>query len=82
LSEVEEAAQVIRSASESPDTNVLFGVVVGDEPSDEVRITVLATGFDRSRRSSRIADAVQQNIPPVGPAPDADLEVPTFLRNR
>jgi len=82
LSEVEEAAQVIRSASESPDTNVLFGVVVGDEPSDEVRITVLATGFDRSRRSSRMAETAQQNIPPVGPVPDADLEVPTFLRNR
>jgi cell division protein FtsZ len=82
LSEVEDAAQVIRSASDSPDTNVLFGVVVGEEPMDEIRITVLATGFDRSRRASRAAEAVQQNIPPVGPAPDADLEVPTFLRNR
>ena len=82
LSEVEDAAQVIRSASDSPDTNVLFGVVVGEEPMDEIRITVLATGFDRSRRASRAAEAVQQNIPPVGPVPDADLEVPTFLRNR
>ena len=82
LSEVEEAAQVIRSASDSPDTNVLFGVVVGDEPQDEVRITVLATGFDRARLSSRPAEAAQATMPPPAPAPDADLEVPTFLRNR
>ncbi len=82
LSEVEEAAQVIRSASESPDTNVLFGVVVGEEPEDEIRITVLATGFDRSRRASRPAEHAQANLPAVAPVPDADLEVPTFLRNR
>jgi len=82
LSEVEEAAQVIRSASDSPDTNVLFGVVVEDEPRDEIRITVLATGFDRTRRANRVSEATQQNMPPVAPVLDADLEVPTFLRNR
>jgi cell division protein FtsZ len=82
LSEVEEAAQVIRSASESPDTNVLFGVVVSEEPQEEVRITVLATGFDRGRRASRAVEAAQANLPPVTPIPDTDLEVPTFLRNR
>jgi cell division protein FtsZ len=82
LSEVEEAAQVIRSASDSPDTNVLFGVVVEDEPRDEIRITVLATGFDRTRRGNRVSEATQQNMPPVAPVLDADLEVPTFLRNR
>ena len=79
LSEVEEAAQVIRAASDSPETNVLFGVVVGDEPQEEVRITVLATGFDRRGRPTRSAET---SIPTVEPVPDTDLEVPTFLRNR
>ena len=81
LSEVEEAAQVIRAASDSPDTNVLFGVVLGDDPSDEVRITVLATGFDRGRRPARSAEA-EVKLPATEPAPDVDLEVPTFLRNQ
>ncbi len=81
LAEVEEAAKVIAAASESPDTNVLFGVVLGDEPQEEVRITVLATGFQQSRRSSRIVEK-DVGIPAVEPVPDADLEVPTFLRNR
>jgi cell division protein FtsZ len=82
LSEVEEAAQVIRAASDSPDTNVLFGVVIGEEPKEDVRITVLATGFDRGRRPGRPADRGEKSLPAVEPAPDADLEVPTFLRNR
>ena len=81
LSEVEEAAQVIRAASDSPDTNVLFGVVLGDEPDDEVRITVLATGFDRGRRTTRSGEA-EVKLPATEPAPDVDLEVPTFLRNQ
>ncbi len=81
LSEVEEAAQAIRAASDSPDTNVLFGVVMSDEPQEEVRITVLATGFDRIRRSPR-AESAETRIPSVEPMPDADLEVPTFLRGR
>jgi len=80
LSEVEEAAQVIRAASDSPDTNVLFGVVLSDEPQEEVRITVLATGFDRGRRGAD--EGAQARIPTVEPVPEADLEVPTFLRNR
>jgi len=79
LAEVEEAAQVIRAASDSPDTNVLFGVVVEEEPQEEVKITVLATGFDlaRSARQHR-----ENAIPAAEPVPEADLEVPTFLRNR
>ncbi len=79
LSEVEEAAQVIRAASDSPDTNVLFGVVIGDEPAEEVRITVLATGFGRRQARPRETDA---GIPAVEPMPETDLEVPTFIRNR
>jgi cell division protein FtsZ len=79
LAEVEEAAQVIRAASDSPDTNVLFGVVVQEDPQEEVKITVLATGFDlaRSTRQPR-----ENAIPAAEPVPEGDLEVPTFLRNR
>jgi cell division protein FtsZ len=81
LSEVEEAAQVIRAASDSPDTNVLFGVVIGEDPQEEVKITVLATGFERGSRGASFAEA-QASVPAAEPVPEADLEVPTFLRNR
>ncbi len=65
-----------------PDTNVLFGVSVGDEPMEEVRITVLATGFERQRRAARTPEAAEAALPSVTAPTDADLEVPTFLRGR
>jgi len=81
LAEVEEAAKIIAAASDSPDTNVLFGVVLSEEPKEEVRVTVLATGFEHGRRSSQASERAAA-IPAVEPVPEADLEVPTFLRNR
>lgn len=50
--EVDEAAKII-SQSADPDANIIFGAVIKPELSDQVRITVIATGFDETR--SRIA---------------------------
>ncbi|MEK7526519.1 MAG: cell division protein FtsZ, partial [Patescibacteria group bacterium] len=50
--EVDEAARIIQGAAE-PDANVIFGSVIKSEFSDQIRITVIATGFDET--SSRIA---------------------------
>jgi cell division protein FtsZ len=46
LFEVNEAAGVITKAAH-PDANVIFGAVVDDTLGDEVRVTVIAAGFDR-----------------------------------
>lgn len=50
--EVDEAARIISSAAD-PDANIIFGSVVKEDLSDQVRITVVATGFDEAR--ARIA---------------------------
>jgi len=50
--EVDEAARII-SAAADPDANVIFGAVIKEDLTDQVRITVIATGFDETR--SRIA---------------------------
>ncbi len=50
--EVDEAARIISQAAD-PDANIIFGAVVKDDLSDQVRITVIATGFDETR--SRLA---------------------------
>jgi len=61
--EVDEAARIISSAAD-PDANIIFGAVVKDDLADQVRITVIATGFDETR--SRIAQMSQvQAKPPV-----------------
>src|SRR5213596_3146932 len=45
LFEVNEAAEIIQSAAAS-DSNIIFGAVIDDVLDDEVRVTVIATGFD------------------------------------
>jgi cell division protein FtsZ len=46
LFEVHEAADIISKAAH-PDANIIFGAVVDDQLGDEVRVTVVASGFDR-----------------------------------
>lgn len=46
LFEVNEAADQVKQAAD-PDANIIFGAVINEELGDEVRITVIATGFDR-----------------------------------
>src|SRR5438067_1976505 len=46
LFEVNEAAEIISQAAH-PDANIIFGAVIDDALGDEVRITVIAAGFDR-----------------------------------
>src|SRR4029077_10059471 len=46
LFEVNEAAEVIHGVAH-PDANIIFGAVIDDEMGDEVRVTVIAAGFER-----------------------------------
>jgi cell division protein FtsZ len=60
--EVDEAARIISSAAD-PDANVIFGAVIKSDLTDQVRITVIATGFDETR--SRIAQMRQAPTKPI-----------------
>ncbi len=48
LFEVNEAAEIVQSAADA-NANIIFGAVIDDSMSDEVRVTVIATGFDHGR---------------------------------
>ena len=50
LFEAEQAAEVVRSASNT-DINTIFGSVINENLSDEVIVTVIATGFDKKSSS-------------------------------
>jgi cell division protein FtsZ len=77
LFEINEAAQLVAQAAH-PDANIIFGAVIDDALGDEVRVTVIAAGFDGgapTRRttttSRRSADAYVPAEPPAaapGPA--------------
>ena len=59
--EVDEAARIISNSADA-DANIIFGAVIRDDLSDQVRITVVATGFDETR--ARIAQLTQQKQEP------------------
>jgi len=81
LNEVDEAANIIATAAGVDDANVIFGIVFDDKMEDRVRITVVATGFttDPLQDATRLLQAPEV---PAMPAPESDLEIPTFLRRR
>jgi cell division protein FtsZ len=52
LFEVNEAAEVIREAADA-EANIIFGTVIDDRMRDEVKVTVIATGFDGTRKAKQ-----------------------------
>lgn len=71
--EINDAAQLVKEAAH-PEANIIFGTVIDDTLGDEVRVTVIAAGFDGGEPSLRI-DAVGAQRPvaaPVVPVIPAD----------
>ncbi|MEK7592709.1 MAG: cell division protein FtsZ, partial [Patescibacteria group bacterium] len=52
MSEVDEAAKMIASAVD-PDANIIFGASIDETLVDQIRITVIATGFDEAKKRLR-----------------------------
>ena len=52
MSEVSEAAQIISQAAD-PDANIIFGATIKEDQLDQIKISVIATGFDETRRKLR-----------------------------
>jgi cell division protein FtsZ len=87
LFEVNEAAEVVTSAADQ-NANVIFGAVIDDAQGEEVRVTVIATGFGaRGRRRRRREDVLEAPIPSTATStesfdmPREVLDVPSFLRD-
>ena len=59
LFEVNEAAEIIHSASDA-NSNIIFGAVIDEAMGDDIRVTVIATGFDRRRMGGAGAAGAQQ----------------------
>ncbi|MBC7341311.1 MAG: cell division protein FtsZ [Clostridia bacterium] len=76
LFEVNEAAEIIASAADR-DANIIFGAVIDETLGDEIRITVIATGFDQ--KPSKKVELPELELKGF----DTDqLDIPAFLRRR
>ena len=62
LFEIHEAAQLVADAAH-PDANIIFGAVIDDALGDEVRVTVIAAGFDGGTPRARIVRAAPRRRP-------------------
>ena len=74
LFEVNDAAQIVAEAAD-PDANIIFGAMIDESLRDEVRVTVIATGFEERRSDDIGLEEVQ-----IKPFATDDLEIPAFLR--
>ena len=94
LFEVNDAAEIVHAAADS-NANIIFGAVIDESMGDEVRVTVIATGFDHGRSRPRSARGVvgekadrsaAERSPRVGKDKkdleigDDDLDIPAFLK--
>jgi cell division protein FtsZ len=96
LFEINDAAQLVTDAAH-PDANIIFGAVIDDALGDEVRVTVIAAGFDGGAPAYKPAEPPRKAAQPAEPASPAptrqtaqatprrvlfdDVDVPDFLKN-
>lgn len=89
LFEINEAAEIIHQSADA-EANIIFGANIDDSLEDEVRVTVIATGFD-SAKSPRergitvenLENKYQSNLTGISNNFDkTDLEIPPFLRRK
>lgn len=95
LYEVNAASSIIRESADE-DANIIFGAVIDETLQDEMKITVIATGFEResvavaagssaavTTNSPRFVPRPADDIPrPMMSARPDDLDVPTFIRKK
>jgi len=81
MSEVDEAAKIIAQQAD-PDANIIFGAVISEDMVDQVKITVIATGFDETKQKLK---ELREKPPEEGEEKEEfgeDLEIPAFLRQK
>ena len=76
LFEMNAAAEIIHGVAHQ-DANIIFGTVIDDELGDEVKVTVIAAGFDRwdsAGGSPAPARAPLKSVTPEPPKPSSSLK--------
>jgi cell division protein FtsZ len=80
LFEVNEAAEIIKQAVD-PDANIIFGVVRDSRMDKDIKITLIATGFETSSLSgNKVDEAEISGYMETIKGSEEQLDVPAFLR--
>lgn len=81
LFEVNEAAEIISTAAD-PDANVIFGAVIDESMDDQMRVTVIATGFGtdlRRRKPIAVGEGVSEPVGVESEAVEEPAQAPTTV---
>ena len=86
--EVDEAARVITEAAD-PEANIIFGAVINDSYTGEIKITVVATGFDYKQNEGSIvrptsafsSGSMDSSSMPIKQT-ENELDIPAFIRQK
>lgn len=82
LFEVTEAADLIREEVDA-DANIIFGAGIDESLKDDIKITVIATGFDANKVSKpKTAQDTKGKTEKSESSSSDDIEIPSFLRKR
>jgi cell division protein FtsZ len=85
IHEANEAARVIQEVAD-PDANIILGAVIDEELESEVKVTVIATGFDAGSPKKEIKSTKDEEMPEEDFEMESfsgdDLDIPAFLRNK
>ncbi len=76
LFEINEASSLIQSEAHE-DANIIFGTVVDEAMADEIRITVIATGFNEPQKPNQVMKTISR----AGSHKREDLSMPAYLRH-
>jgi len=81
LWEVNESATIIQEAAGSK-VNVIFGMVVDEGLSDELRVTVIATGFNKEAKMKNQLETPKSAPKSFEPVDFSELDKPAFIRKQ
>ncbi|NLI69593.1 MAG: cell division protein FtsZ [Firmicutes bacterium] len=78
LYEITEAADIISKQADS-EANTIFGAVIDESMEDKIRVTVIATGFDRKSKHQNVVEA---DFGKARFADGSDIDTPAFIRHQ
>ncbi|MFB3043919.1 MAG: cell division protein FtsZ, partial [Acidimicrobiia bacterium] len=79
LHEAIEAARVVSDHAD-PEADIIFGAIIDDDLGEEMKITVIAAGFEEGRRPYRPSDSrPQRKSSPIDDGDDM-LDIPSFVQ--
>ena len=81
LYEINEAADIV-SGQAAEDAHIIFGAVIDDTMGDEVRVTVIATGFDHKDSKRERENVVEANFRKAQFTDENDIDTPAFMRRQ